>query len=92
MLFNLVLIFVGFVIGRWGHVYLNVWTGNVGWFPHHWIIGVLMMVVSYFIKGSWGNYIFWLGLGLFISDFNDFVHFQTFQPDAEGTKKFWGVD
>ena len=86
-------LFLGYLVGRWMHVYLNMWTGNGNWFPHHWIIGVLMILGGYIYKRTkWGNWVMLLGIGFFISDFNDFYHLRTFQPDAGGAKKFWGVD
>ena len=92
MLIKLVIIVIGYVLGRWTHVYLNVWTGNVGWFPHHWIIGGLMMIIGYFLKNKWGKWLFWLGFGFFISDFNDFWAGKTFETDEIGGEGFWWFD
>lgn len=93
MWLKLLMLFLGYVFGRWSHVYLNVWTGDVNWWPHHWIIGLIVVVVGYFVvKGDWGSLIAWFGVGLFVNDFNDFLHFRTFQPDGDGPKRFWHID
>ncbi len=89
----LLLAFVGYLLGRFGHAYLNVWLGNPAWAPHHWIYGVVLMVVgAIFRKESWGWAVFSFGLGLFVSDWVDFTKFKLIGPDAEGPKRFWGFD
>ena len=90
---NLLLAFAGYLLGRFGHAYLNVWLGNPGWAPHHWIYGALLMGLgALFRKKSWGWPVFFFGLGHFISDLKDFTELRFLAPDVEGLKKFWGID
>lgn len=93
MIDYLLIVFAGYVVGRFGHVYLNVWTGNVNWFPHHWIIALALIIYAIL---SWHEpyslYIFAFGIGHFISDLKDFLKLKFFEPDDEGPKKFWDID
>jgi hypothetical protein len=89
---NSFLVLLGYVVGRLSHVYLNVWTGNVNWLPHHWMIGLLMMMGGYIFKGSRVRWWYWLGIGVFVSDLNDYWQLRTFEPDSEGPRRFWGID
>jgi hypothetical protein len=38
---NLLLAFAGYLLGRFGHAYLNIWLGNPDWALHHWIYGAI---------------------------------------------------
>ena len=74
------------------HVYLNVWTGNVSWFPHHWIVGLILVFIGIIgRKKGWG-WVKLVGVGMFASDFDDFWGLKIFEPDVLGVKDFWQVD
>ena len=80
--------FVAFAIGRIGHIF-----GGQLPTPHHWIYGAICMIIATILyKKKWSAYVFAFGLGLLISDWIDFTHLQTFQPDASGPKIFWRLD
>jgi len=89
ILFYLLIIFAGFAIGRIGHIY----AGHLK-VPHHWIYGLIMTITGEII---WDNFLGLLivlfGLGLFISDFNDFKKLKfDLKPDEIKKKKFWDID
>lgn len=93
ILLPIVIAFGGYVLGRFGHVYLNVWTGNSKYLPHHWIYGALLIIIgTIYLPASVAQYSLYFGIGLFISDFKDFVALKFFEPDKEGPKKFWDID
>ena len=85
--------FGGYLIGRWGHYYLNVWLKNPKWAPHHWIYGLALMAAGiFFYREFIGLLAISFGLGHFISDLKDFLKLKFVGPDEEGEKKFWGID
>lgn len=94
LIFNILLSgFTGYLIGRWGHCYLNVWLNNPKWAPHHWLYGVFFIIIALiFFKIQTGVLIFFFGIGLVISDLKDLSHFRLIGPDEDGKKNFWGVD
>jgi len=86
VLFN----FLGFVFGRWTHVYLNVWLGNPAWALHHWIFGLIVVLAgSIFFKET---YIIMFGIGYFMSDLRDFLYLRFVGRDDDSRKKFWHID
>lgn len=89
-LLNFLLFAIGFTIGRLSHI-INAMSPaiNNSMLPHHWIVGIIGIVLSYSYRN---NYLFYFSLGLFISDLNDFIHFKTFEPDITTDIKFFGVD
>jgi|SRR3989344_5853661 len=83
----------GYLSGRIGHYYINVWMGNPSWTPHHWIYGALLIPTSsYFIPSFWGLIILFFGVGHFISDFKDFLALKIISADEEGPKRFFHID
>lgn len=98
MVFNIPVVllsaFFGYLLGRFGHCYLNVWLKNPKWAPHHWIYGLILIVVGIFLLPStqMALPVFSFGLGCFISDFKDFLKLKVFSPDEEGKKSFWNID
>lgn len=81
----------GYALGRIGHIV----GGNIWWIPHHWIFGVIIAIIPLFIKKiSWGIklVIILFALGIFISDFKDFLDFKIFEPENVQTVQFWGID
>ncbi len=95
ILFYIFIIFIGYVIGRTGHIYF----GYMDTF-HHWIFGLILIIAGLsFYKYSHRSKIlkrigimaFYFGIGLFISDFKDFLDLKFYGVDEEGKKKFWGI-
>jgi hypothetical protein len=85
----LLLGFAGYVLGRLGHIY----GGHLNWFPHHWIPGLIMIVAgAIFYYNLPGRMTMFFGLGLFISDFLDFLELKIMEPDKPGPKRFWHID
>ena len=41
--------FLGYVIGRWGDNYLNVWMGDLSWTPDHWMYGFMLMPAGFLL-------------------------------------------
>ncbi len=87
--------FIGYLIGRWGDNYLNIWMKDPNWLPHHWIYGLMMVIIGvFFFKGNLEVWISFFGAGLFVSDLKDFWDFKFFAPDGKTkkTRKFWHID
>jgi len=86
---NIVLAFLGFAVGRIGHIF-----GGQLKSPHHWIYGFILIFVGlFFHKKAWGFWSFSFGLGLFVSDFKDFLDFKIYGiDDPQQIKKFWQID
>jgi len=85
--------FLGYLVGRFGHVYLNVWIGNPNWLPHHWIYGILSIIGGIiFWQILLAKYLLFFGVGLFVSDLKDFFKLKFFEPDDDGRKSFWDID
>ena len=85
--------FAGYLLGRFGHAYLNVWVGNPSWAPHHWIYGAILMIVGLiFHNKPWGWLVFAFGIGHFVSDLKDFWELKFIGPDVEGPTNFWVID
>ncbi len=88
ILFYILIGFIGYAIGRMGHIYLGYIKS-----PHHWIYGLFLIVLGLiFYKSFLGLLFFSFGVGHFISDFKDFLHLKFYGADEEGEKKFWGID
>ena len=86
--------FLGFTIGRIGDKYYGnlekIWIFPV---PHHWIWGVIFTVLGILFF----NYFFalWLisfGIGVFVSDLNDFLHMRLFGEEPLHVWKFWSIE
>ena len=91
----LVAAFLGYVVGRWGDNYLNIWMKDPAWLPHHWIYGLILMIVGlFYFKNNLGLWIFSFGVGIFISDLKDFLDLKFFAPDnkTKENRKFWHID
>jgi hypothetical protein len=86
--FYIFIIFIGYAIGRVGHIYF----GRMDTF-HHWILGLILIILGLiFRKHFLGFLILSFGIGYFISDFNDFLQLKIIGPDEIGKNKFWGID
>ncbi len=87
--------FLGYLIGRWGDNYLNFWLKDPAWAPHHWIYGLILMIIGFFFfKNNLELYIFFFGAGLFISDLKDFLDFKFIGKDNKKKEnvRFWHID
>lgn len=90
VLICLAVVFIGFAIGRVGHI-----LGGQLNAPHHWIYGVLFIIISvvlWFYKKEWSLYFICFGLGLTISDLKDMLDLKFWGVDNVEIKKFWGID
>ena len=81
----------GYSIGRIGHII----GGQVIWIPHHWIFGLIIIAIPLLWRKIPKNIkaiIILFGIGVFISDFKDFLSLETFSLDNVKVVKFWGID
>lgn len=82
------MIFIGFVLGRIGHVFFGSLDA-----PYHWIFGLGLMISGLiFHKRLFGIIFLFLGAGLFISDFGDLLGLRFWGVDVVEEFKFWGID
>lgn len=91
MIYSLLAGFAGFAIGRIGHII----GGQIIWIPHHWIFGLIIIGIPLIWKKIPKNIkaiIILFGIGVFVSDFRDFLHLEIFGLDEVEVVKFWGVD
>lgn len=88
LLVLLTIVFVSYSIGRISHIlggHLNT--------PHHWIYGVILVIVGLFFRQhQWGQYFIAFGAGFIISDFKDMIDLKFFGVDDVEIKRFWGID
>jgi hypothetical protein len=88
ILFLFFMTFFGYAVGRIGHI-LTGYRNSL----HHWILALLIVLLStFFYKYWWGKPLLFFGIGFFISDLNDFMHFRIISPDVTSEYVFWGVD
>lgn len=78
--------FIGFAIGRFGDLLGGHWDG-----PHHWIYGLLVIFAGFYVEGLLGVFLIAAGIGCFISDLNDFLHFRFWGTDIPHKWKFWSI-
>jgi hypothetical protein len=87
--------FLGYLIGRWGDNYVNIWLKDPPWIPHHWIYGLALMIIGIvYFKNNLEIWIFSFGLGLFVSDLKDFLDLKFFEQDkkTKENRRFWHID
>ena len=61
--------------------------------PHHWIYGMLALVVGIVLHSKWfGIYLILFGIGHIISDLKDMIELKFYGVDDVEVKKFWGID
>lgn len=85
--------FLGYLVGRVGHYWLNPALNNPGWAPHHWIYGILLLILGGYMGGFAGLLIASFGAGHFFSDLKDFLNGEFIGPDDDThPPKFWGID
>jgi hypothetical protein len=88
ILFYISMAFIGYSIGRIGHV-----LGGHLKSPHHWIYGLALVIVGIFFYGKFlGVSIISFGIGLFISDLKDFLNMEIYGMDKVKKRKFWRID
>jgi len=84
----IVFCFAGYLIGRIGHVF-----GGFLVTPHHWIYGFLIFCLGWFLrKKKIGNLLMFFGIGVFVSDLNDFFHLRFYGADVVDKFNFWGIN
>jgi hypothetical protein len=72
----------GYLIGRFSDNYLNLWMKDPWWTPHHWIYGPILAIAGIFLlDDNWGLLIFSFGIGLWVSDFKDYLDLKFFGSD-----------
>lgn len=80
-------ILVGFVVGRLG----DRWGGNIN-APHHWIYGIALVFIGVVYVGTLiGALLFYLGVGHFVSDLEDFLHMRVWGADKPHKWRFWSL-
>ena len=83
----ILMLFIGYAIGRIGHIYGGNFNG-----PHHWLFGLFLFLPGVFLNSFAGYLIFFFGFGVFIGDLKDFINFKVWGRDNVGTLNFWGID
>lgn len=87
---NLFSLFIGFSIGRIGHIF-----GGLTISPHHWIYGLLMIIVAWLLRKKFPKLYFlviFFGIGMFISDLNDFLLLRFYGADTVKKFTFWNIN
>lgn len=80
-------LFAGFAVGRFG----DKLGGHLNTF-HHWIWGLLLIFLgAYFYSLLWGALAIFFGVGLVISDLDDFLHFRVYGVDEPHEWRFWSI-
>ena len=90
IIFSLIIGFIGFSIGRVGHIIGGSW-----YCPHHWIYALLIIIIGLILHSKYPKiylFIIALGIGLFISDLKDFLNLQFYGVDTVSEFVFWAVD
>lgn len=88
ILLYIIILFAGFAVGRIGHI-----LGGHLKDPHHWIYGLILIIGGFlFIHKFFAVSILIFGIGLFVSDLNDFLHMRFYGVDNVKIKKFWAID
>ena len=81
-------LFGAYSVGRIGHI-----LGGHLKAPHHWIYGMLALVVGIVLHSKWfGIYLILFGIGHIISDLKDMIELKFYGVDDVEVKKFWGID
>jgi putative Mn2+ efflux pump MntP len=84
---SLISAFIGFSIGR----FCDKYGGHLNTL-HHWIYGLLMIMIgAYCMNYFIGLLLFSFGIGLFVSDLDDFLHLRFFGVDKPHKWKFWDI-
>ncbi|MFA6185212.1 MAG: hypothetical protein WCT51_03850 [Candidatus Shapirobacteria bacterium] len=90
IIFGLLFIFTGYVSGRIGHL-----IGGTSLSPHHWIYGLIIMIIGFILHRKYHKLYFligFFGIGVFISDLNDFLNLQFYGVDTVSKFTFWNID
>lgn len=87
---NLIIGFIGFASGRIGHIF-----GGMSVSPHHWIYALLIIILGLILSTKYPKlhlFIVVFGIGLFISDLQDFLNLQFYGADTVDKFVFWGIN
>lgn len=82
--------FIGFSLGRIGHI-----LGGRLPSPHHWIYALLIIILGFILRSKHPKLyllIIAFGIGLFISDLKDFLNLQFYGADTVDKFVFWSID
>ncbi|MBU4221964.1 MAG: hypothetical protein KKA10_10140 [Euryarchaeota archaeon] len=81
---NLIIYFIaGYAVGRIAHMHGGRSTPSI----HHWIPGVLLIIIG------WKSVpVMLFGLGLVVSDLNDFMNLRIYGIAKVEKYSFWGID
>ena len=91
----LLVAFFGYLVGRCGDYVSDYWLNDPAWAPHHWIYGLVLMIVGvFYLKSSLGLWAVFFGFGVFISDLKDFLDFKFIGKDNKpiDQRKFWHIN
>ena len=83
-----IVLFIGYASGRVGHI-----LGGHTKSPHHWLYGAAIILLAIpFRDLAFVPFIALIGVGVFVSDFKDFLELKIYGADEVEIKKFWGID
>lgn len=87
IILQLAIIFIGFALGRFGDLIFGHMKST-----HHWTYGVVLIIIGIiFFEKFWGLWLISLGIGMVISDLDDFLHFRVYGVDEPHKWKFWSI-
>ncbi len=88
ILLNILAAFISFAVGR----LTDKWGGHYPT-PHHWIYGLVAMVVGFFyLPNFWAILALSAGAAHFISDLKDFLDFKVWSRDKKNKPwRFWSI-
>ncbi len=79
--------FLGFAMGRIG----DLLFGDLD-FLHHWTYPIPLWIISWMYRSEWWAIpLATFGIGLFVSDLDDFLHLRVWGPDEEHEWRFWSI-
>ena len=88
LLYGAIFLFIGYALGRIGHIlggHLNM--------LHHWLYGAVLILIGIkFYLNLFGIFLFCFGVGVFVSDFYDFLNLRFLGRDKNHEKIFFGFD
>jgi hypothetical protein len=93
ILIYILAMFLGYAVGRIGHILNTKIKGGNLKSPHHWIYGLILVILGIIFQHYfWGVPALSFGLGIFVSDLKDFLDSKFYGVDEPGPARFWGID
>ena len=87
-LWTLAVGFIGYAIGRLGSI---LW-GHLDTL-HHWVPAIVIILIApIWRKNWWWVLLLSFGIGLLISDLDDFLNLRVWGVDVHEDQHFWGID